>query len=875
VNYDERISNIINNVISDKKLTLMIKELSRDIIEIFNKSDKYFRTDFRNLKKRSPEVLGFEYFDNNKQKQSLFYSYDFELISSEVYESLFKHLDINLYSVDDNEIRNLLMQDRIDKDEGKVECLIEGKRVIIKLLKKNIDAGNKYVLYLGKLNSSYIFEPNWFFLYDHNNDFQEHIKYILSVGGFNTFCKQLDKRDILELNYNYKLIGLAVKKIVNSPSNDINPNQSVIIGPSIINVPNNGKIDINKNPIIDNNKKNYESITDHFYFIPKIGLANIGATCYMNATLQCLCQIDEFASFFKYDNYVNIVKNQYLVEGKDCLTSSFKILIEELWPNHPSRIGYYEPREFRNKIAKMNPLFERVEANDAKDLVNFIIMTLHEELNKSLFYSNANNNNNNFITNINKNDKMEVFKEFYQDYLRTFRSKISEIFYSIQETETKCLTCNNIQYNYQAYFFLVFPLEEVRKYAIQMNSNNQSSFNNLNNNMNNNNMNSMGLMPFNNLNNNMNYNMNNMGMVAFNNFNNNNNMNMNFNINNMNNNFQRSNTNNMNNNNSFIQRFNSMDAFNNNININNIMINNMNNMMNNNMMINNNMMNNNAMMNNNMNNMMNNNMGMNMMNPNSPQGFNNFNNNINMNNIQNISINNRMNNNMNNFNMNNMNNFNGSNLSNIAMNNMFNMGMNNNMNNFNINNMSNINKANDMNNFNNMNNMNIPNNMTNNNINSDKLQKLYNNIVDISDCFEYNKKVELFSGNNQIYCNNCRNMSNAHYSSALVNTPKVLILLLNRGVGIQFKVKLKFTLLLNMSQYINQTSNQNIMYKLIGVITHLGQSGADGHFIAHCLSPIDKQWYTYNDAKVTLIEDMETEVVNLGMPYLLFYQRIE
>ena len=118
-------------------------------------------------------------------------------------------------------------------------------------------------------------------------------------------------------------------------------------------------------------------------------------------------------------------------------------------------------------------------------------------------------------------------------------------------------------------------------------------------------------------------------------------------------------------------------------------------------------------------------------------------------------------------------------------------------------------------------------------------------------------------------------MSNAHYSSALVNTPKVLILLLNRGVGIQFKVKLKFTLLLNMSQYINQTSNQNIMYKLIGVITHLGQSGADGHFIAHCLSPIDQNWYTYNDAKVTLIKEMETEVVNLGMPYLLFYQRIE
>ena len=30
----------------------------------------------------------------------------------------------------------------------------------------------------------------------------------------------------------------------------------------------------------------------------------------------------------------------------------------------------------------MNPLFEGVQANDAKDLANFIIETLHEELNK-------------------------------------------------------------------------------------------------------------------------------------------------------------------------------------------------------------------------------------------------------------------------------------------------------------------------------------------------------------------------------------------------------------------------------------------------------------------------------------------------------------
>ena len=46
----------------------------------------------------------------------------------------------------------------------------------------------------------------------------------------------------------------------------------------------------------------------------------------------------------------------------------------------------------------MNNLFEGVAANYAKDLVNFIILTLHEELNKSdnnINYNNNNNNNNN------------------------------------------------------------------------------------------------------------------------------------------------------------------------------------------------------------------------------------------------------------------------------------------------------------------------------------------------------------------------------------------------------------------------------------------------------------------------------------------------
>ena len=149
--------------------------------------------------------------------------------------------------------------------------------------------------------------------------------------------------------------------------------------------------------------------------------------------------------------------------------------------------------------------------------------------------------------------------------------------------------------------------------------------------------------------------------------------------------------------------------------------------------------------------------------------------------------------------------------------------------------------------------------------------------------------MDFFSGSDQIYCNQCKTMSNANYISLLETAPKVLILLLNRGTGIQFKIKLEFTTELDITNYVSQKTGNikyiligvisqktgNIKYILIGVITHLGENGESGHFIAHCLSPIDGQWYTYNDAIVSKIDDIQKQIIDLGMPYLLFYKKIE
>ena len=465
----------------------------------------------------------------------------------------------------------------------------------------------QYISLLGILNYKNIFITKYILIYNKKSDRESHIiilkhnlnNYLENLELYNNSCPITIK--------NYNIIGTIIKfekeNANSSINNNINKNNNIINN----NINNND----NNNDYINNNS--YDNIRNNFKLgCPHIGLTNIGATCYMNSTLQCFCHIEKLVNYFKYNYNENKSNN---------LSSSFKILIESLWPNHKS-YNFYAPEEFKNKISKMNPLFEGIAANDSKDLVNFIIMTLHEELNKA---NKSQINNNNVI--VDQKNKNLVFQSFVNSSISQNCSIISDLFYGINCNITDC-NCGSKIYNYQIYFFIIFPLEEVRKYKIQ------SEFNY-----------------------NYNYNYNNMI-----------------------------------------------------------------------------------------------------------------------------------------------------------------------------------------------------------------------NTVNIYDCFNYDRKVNFMTGENSMYCNYCKKISNCCMYTNLVTGPEILILLLNRGKGIEFNVKIIFEEYLNLENYI-EYKNAGYQYKLMGVITHIGESSMSGHFIAYCLDPITSKWYKYNDAIVNEVTNFQNEVINFAMPYLLFYQK--
>ena len=419
--------------ISDKKVFNILKKIPENIISNFIEKEKKFFENYENLETKVPQILSLEYLYEKEKPSALFYYADFEIIDSKIYEYLFNEIDtdINIGT------KFFLLKETIKNEAEKVVCLFDKNRIVIKLIKNNLFQDEKCVLYIGKMNSIFIFEIECFLIYNSNSLMDEHIQIILHSMGFNTFVDQFlnSKINIKKLKIGNKKYGLAIKK-----------NQVM-------------EYDLN---IGDN-----DLISKYFTIPPNVGLDRINNNLwYMNSILQCFCQIEEFVSFFKYHSHVNKVINDLSNGQKIFLSISFKILIEKLWPEEgnskESSKGHFSPVEFIQKLEDMSPILMNNKTNNAKDFINFIIMTLHKELNQRI----VGNNIMNPLNNDNNNNLINAFKSFYEEYQRNFRSKISELFYAIQQSDIQCLNCGNNQYNFQAYFFLVFPLEEVKLNSI-------------------------------------------------------------------------------------------------------------------------------------------------------------------------------------------------------------------------------------------------------------------------------------------------------------------------------------------------------------------------------------------------------------------------
>ena len=139
-----------------------------------------------------------------------------------------------------------------------------------------------------------------------------------------------------------------------------------------------------------------------------------------------------------------------------------------------------------------------------------------------------------------------------------------------------------------------------------------------------------------------------------------------------------------------------------------------------------------------------------------------------------------------------------------------------------------------------------------------------NNVIDIYQCFEFDRRVSLMSGDNAMFCGFCQRSTDYYTCTNLAYGPNVLIIILNRG---KENIKLNIYEDLNLNNYI-EINTTGVYYKLIGVVAII-----DNNIFAFCKDPYANIWYKFNDAIVSPVENFKNEVIDYAMPYLLFYQK--
>ena len=182
-----------------------------------------------------------------------------------------------------------------------------------------------------------------------------------------------------------------------------------------------------------------------------VGLNNIGATCYMNATLQCLSNTKKLTEYFL---------RSYAINSNNVMANEYYKVLQNLWDKNNHNKAY-SPNSFKEVLSKENPLFAGIQANDSKDLINFLIERFHQELN----IIKKNPNINNILSQADQTSEQLMLKVFLDEFSQNFNSPISNLFYGILETKSQCQGCNIIKFNFQIYSFLEFPLQQVNQFC--------------------------------------------------------------------------------------------------------------------------------------------------------------------------------------------------------------------------------------------------------------------------------------------------------------------------------------------------------------------------------------------------------------------------
>ena len=109
------------------------------------------------------------------------------------------------------------------------------------------------------------------------------------------------------------------------------------------------------------------------------GLNNLGNTCYMNSSIQCVSNTKIVAEYFNRNCHLHELNRTNPLGMKGHIAKRFGDLVRDMWSSETRTIA---PIKLRWTIGKYRPQFAGFQQHDAQELLAFLLDGLHEDLNR-------------------------------------------------------------------------------------------------------------------------------------------------------------------------------------------------------------------------------------------------------------------------------------------------------------------------------------------------------------------------------------------------------------------------------------------------------------------------------------------------------------
>ena len=194
-------------------------------------------------------------------------------------------------------------------------------------------------------------------------------------------------------------------------------------------------------------------VSKHDQTVPMgvIGLRNLGNTCFINSSLQCLSATIPLTDYFLgYDYRSEINKDNFLGTGGK-LVVAYSELMKQMWLGRKSVV---DPTDFKKQLSTFAPQFSGFHQHDAQELLSFLLDGIHEDLNRVKDRPYVEDRDCDGT-----NDEEDAI-EAWKNYLRRNRSLVVDLFQGQLRNTCKCLTCGHVNIRFEPFMYLSLPISD-------------------------------------------------------------------------------------------------------------------------------------------------------------------------------------------------------------------------------------------------------------------------------------------------------------------------------------------------------------------------------------------------------------------------------